>query len=129
MSEPVLNAILRLFAIVAKEDQVTQQERDYILAFLNDHLGRKAVMEKIAFFDEFAKTLSHDQEKNVAALCQEINREVTHKQKAVILLELMTVILADGIISEKENEYAKMIGSALNVSEADIDLMTNYILG
>ncbi|HWA34060.1 MAG TPA: hypothetical protein VG737_08025 [Cyclobacteriaceae bacterium] len=63
MSEPVLNAILRLFAIVAKEDQVTQQERDYILAFLNDHLGRKAVMEKMAFFDDFAKGLSDDQEK------------------------------------------------------------------
>ena len=51
MSEPVLKAILRLFAIVAKEDEVTQQERDYVLAFLNDHLGRKAVMENIAFFD------------------------------------------------------------------------------
>ncbi len=129
MSEPVLNAILRLFAIVAKEDQVTQQERDYILAFLNDHLGRKAVMEKIGFFDEFVKGLSDDQEKNVTALCQELNREVTHKQKAIILLELMTVILADGVISEKESEYAKMIGRTLNVSDSDIDLMTHYILG
>lgn len=129
MSEPVLNAILRLFAIVAKEDSVTQQERDYILAFLNDHLGRKAVMEKIGFFDEFVKGLSEDQEKNIQALCAEINGEVTQKQKAVILLELMTVILADGVISEKENEYAKMIGNMLNVSAADIDLMTHYILG
>ncbi len=129
MSEPVLKSILRLFGIVAKEDQVTQQERDYVLAFLNDHLGRKAVMEKIAFFDEFVKDLPPDQEKNIVELCQEINSEVTQKQKAIILLELMSVILADGIISEKESLYAKMIGSALNVSEADIDLMTHYILG
>ena len=129
MSEPVLKAILRLFAIVAKEDQVTTQERDYVLAFLNDHLGRKAVMEKIAFFDEFARNLPDDQEKNVQELCVEINQEVTQKQKAIILLELMSVILADGYISEKENRYSKMIGAALNVSSSEIDLMTHYILG
>ncbi len=129
MSEPVLKSILRLFAIVAKEDLVTQQERDYILAFLNDHLGRKAVMEKMAFFDKFVNELSPDHEKNIQQYCQEINSDVTQKQKAVILLELMTVILADGVISEKEKSYAKMIASYLNVSESDIDLMTHYILG
>ncbi|HWA34061.1 MAG TPA: ABC transporter ATP-binding protein, partial [Cyclobacteriaceae bacterium] len=41
----------------------------------------------------------------------------------------MTVILADGVISKKESEYAKMIGRTLNVSDADVDLMTHYILG
>ena len=129
MSEPVLKAILRLFAIVAKEDEVTQQERDYVMAFLHDHLGRKAVMENISFFDEFARTLPEDQESNVQRLCQEINREVTQKQKAIILLELMSVILADGTISAKEHQYAKLIAASLNVNRSDVDLMTHYILG
>ena len=33
MSEPLLKAILRLFALVAKEDEVTDQERDQIEYF------------------------------------------------------------------------------------------------
>ncbi|MBS1543006.1 MAG: ATP-binding cassette domain-containing protein [Bacteroidetes bacterium] len=129
MSEPVLKAILRLFAIVAKEDEVTVQERDYVLAFLNDHLGRKAVMEKIGFFDDYARSLSADQETNIQQLCSEINHEVTQKQKAVILLELMSVILADGVISEKENYYANKIATALNIAQDDLQLITHYILG
>lgn len=129
MSEPVLKAILRLFAIVAKEDDLTQQERDYVMAFLHDHLGRKAVMENMVYFDNFARELSPDQDYNVKQLCKEINLEVTQKQKAVILLELMSVILADGIISPKEHQYAKTIASTLNVNRSDIDLMTHYILG
>jgi ABC-type multidrug transport system ATPase subunit len=129
MSEPVLKAILRLFAIVAKEDDVTQQERDYVIAFLNDHLGRKSVMDSISFFDDYARDLPADPEKNIQSLCQEINHEVTQKQKAIILIELMTVILADGFISQKESLYAKMIGAALNVNTAEVDLMTHYILG
>jgi hypothetical protein len=40
MSEPLLKAILRLFAVVAKEDQVTHQEREQIRKFLQDHLSR-----------------------------------------------------------------------------------------
>jgi hypothetical protein len=41
MSEPVLNAIMRLFALVAKEDHITTQEREYIQVFLSDHLSQK----------------------------------------------------------------------------------------
>src|SRR5882757_3292063 len=115
MSEPVLKAILRLFAIVAKEDEVTQLERDYVMAFLHDHLGRKSVMENIQYFDAYARDLSPDQDNNVLQLCREINLEVTQKQKAVILLELMSVILADGTISPKEHDYAKTIAATLNV--------------
>lgn len=129
MSEPVLKAILRLFAIVAKEDEVTQHERDHVLAFLHDHLGRKSVIESMAFFDAYTKDLSPDQEKNVKDLCHEINQDVTQKQKAVILLELLSVVLADGVISDKERAYVQMIGTALNVSAEEIDLMTVYILG
>ena len=43
MSEPLLKAIIQLFAIVAKEDTVTEQERTQIQAFLNDHLNKNSV--------------------------------------------------------------------------------------
>lgn len=129
MSEPVLRAILRLFAIVAKDGEITQQERDHILAFLHDHLGRKSVIESMAYFDAFAKDLGPDAGQTIQTLCQQINREVTQKQKAVILLELMSVVLADGVISEKERHYVQTIGTGLNVGIEEIDLMTEYILG
>ncbi len=129
MSEPVLKAILRLFAIVAKEGDVNQQERDHILAFLSDHLGRKSAMENIAYFDSFARNLNGNQEGKLQSLCLEINREVTQKQKAVILLELMSVVLADGVITPKEREYVRTIGTGLKVTAEEIDRMTRFILG
>ncbi len=129
MSEPVLKAILRLFAIVAKDGDVTQQERDHILAFLTDHLGRKSVMEHMAFFDTYSEDLGDRTGKQVEALCEEINLEVTQKQKAVILLELMSVVLADGVITEQERRYVRTIGNSLNVGNKEIDLITHFILG
>ncbi len=58
MSEPLLKAILRLFAIVAHEDEITKQERDQIRLFLQEHLSRAAVEGYMTWFDEHSQKLS-----------------------------------------------------------------------
>lgn len=134
MSEPVLNAIMRLFALVAKEDQITQQERDYIKVFLSDHLSSKAVESHVQLFDEYAMEvsgkLSASQEKEaIIQICNSINQEVAQKQKAVIMLELMSVIMADSSISEREERLSQQISQALNISLDDLALIEKYVLG
>jgi ABC transport system ATP-binding/permease protein len=130
MSEPVLKAIMRLFALVAKEDKVTDQERELIKVFLADHLSQKSVAPHLVLFDEytgaFAAANSSLEEKTIDTICSEINQEATQKQKMVIMLELMTIILADGTISPREEILAKEIGEALNVSEDDLNLIKLY---
>jgi uncharacterized tellurite resistance protein B-like protein len=133
MSEPVLKAIMRLFALVAKEDFVTKQERDHIKTFLEDHLSQKAVEAHLGMFDEytsqFSANLSPQQEaETISSICSEINAEVAQKQKSVIMMELMDIILADGSISSREDFLAKAIGAALNVQTSDIDLIKDYVL-
>jgi len=133
MSEPVLNAIMRLFALLAKEDQITKQEREYIQVFLSDHLSQKASDNHMRLFDEYAiensGKLSATQEKDtITQICKSINQEVAQKQKVVILLELMSVILADGSISEREQALVYQISEALNIPTGDLDLIKKYVL-
>ncbi len=132
MSEPVLKAIIKLFALVAKEDTVTKQEREYIEVFLSDHLNQKSVQTQLRLFDEYAQEASDklgklDQE-SINKLCLEINQEVDHKQKTIVMLELMSLILADGSITEAEEHLAKSIGQAFNIASADIDLIKTFIV-
>src|SRR5690606_32067205 len=112
MSEPLLRAILRLFAVVAKEGDVTRQERDQIRVFLQEHLSQSAVEGYLNFFDEITKsgqTTVSDVEK-IKQLCQEINPELTQKQKIIIILDLVSIIQADGTISETEEHLVNTIG-------------------
>src|SRR5688572_26829746 len=100
MSEPLLKAILRLFAIVAKEDDVTHHERDQIQLFLEDHLSRSAVNGYLSLFDEFARNLpaktgNAEEVQRLQILCAEVTHELTQKQKVVILLEIMNIIWDD----------------------------------
>jgi hypothetical protein len=101
MSEPVLKAILQLFALVAKEDEVADQERNQIKRFLGEHLNQKSAGRYIELFDEFIGRLPQrsavfeDTLQSVERLCIEISPELTQKQKVVFQLELLGIIFAD----------------------------------
>ena len=133
MSEPVLKAILRLFALVAKEGSVTQQERDFIKTFLSDHLSQNAVDSHLTMFDRFAQevpeTLSIDQaHQQIQKISKSINSEMDQKQKAVIMTELMSVVFADGSISGKEEQLIGFIAEALYISPEDLNLIRQYVM-
>ena len=133
MSEPLLHAIIKLFAIVAKEDNITEQEREQIRSFLNDHLNKGAIGRYLKEFDECTSTIlnkNSSKEKetsNIQGICQKINTELTQKQKTVIILELISIIIADGHISDREEELVKLIGKELNVQHKEIDLIKQFI--
>ncbi|MDH5380739.1 MAG: ATP-binding cassette domain-containing protein [Cyclobacteriaceae bacterium] len=134
MSERLLKAIIQLFAIVAKEDNVTKTERDQIEAFLKDHLSDKAVPGHLKQFDEYSESISvgpdtdiHEEQKNIENLCSQINLELTQKQKIVIILELIGIIEADGEISTREEELLNSIAKAFNISNDEVNLIKLFV--
>src|SRR5688500_3840490 len=108
MSEPLLKSILRLFAVVATQDDLTYQERVQIENFLDEHLSQSAKSGYLQFFDDYAKNLtSHGGDLKlelnvVEELTNEIGPELTQKQKVVILLELIRIVMADEVLSSRE---------------------------
>lgn len=133
MSEPILNAIIKLFALAAKEDLVNKHERDQIHTFLNDHVGQRSVGAHLQAFDDYCKVIANhtpqQEAEDIRMIAQEINREVTQKQKNVIMVELLSTVMADGTISAHEDQISRAIGNSLNVSVADQELIKAYVLG
>lgn len=130
MSEPLLRAILRLFAVVAKEGDVTRQERELIRAFLNEHLSPNAVEGYMAYFDEITNAPEHGGDaERIRALCREINPELTKKQKIIIIVDLMSIIQADGNISETEERLVNIIGESFKVKPAEMAAIKRFVLG
>jgi ABC-type multidrug transport system ATPase subunit/uncharacterized tellurite resistance protein B-like protein len=133
MSEPILKAIIRLFAIVAKEDMVDKQEREQIAMFLNDHVGQRALSIHLKVFDDYCEEIASHNEaqesQEIDSICQAINIEVAQKQKMVIMIELLSIVMADGSISRREHTLSTRIGKLLNVSTSDHELMSQYVLG
>lgn len=135
MSEPLLKAILRLFAVVAREDDVTRQERIQIEIFLAEHVGQSQVKKYITLFDEYIQSLPaktgnlKKETETVENLCGEISPELTQKQKVVILLELVRIVVADGSSSGREEQLLTAIASSFKVSSDELDDIRCFVTG
>lgn len=132
MSELILKAILRLFAIVAKQDEVTRQEREQIIFFLKEHLPQGKVQTYLTLFDEFTKSVSNATQSDTQTLqqvCAEINKELTQKQKVIIVLELVRIVLADAQVSAREEDLMRIICDSFKVKYEDLTSIRKFVVG
>ncbi|MBV6639506.1 MAG: ATP-binding cassette domain-containing protein, partial [Cyclobacteriaceae bacterium] len=129
MSEEVLNAILRLLAIVASEDTVSEEERTFIQNFLRESLDQDTARKYMQVFDRLvSEDHNVDLSKHIKKICDQINFEQTAQQKVVVILNLVILIAADGVVTERENQLLYMIGDFLNVPKDIIDLIKAFII-
>lgn len=132
MSELILKAILRLFAIVAKQDEVTRQERDQVRIFLKEHLAEANIEAYLSMFDEFTKSAGQATQSETQTLnqvCTEINRGLTQKQKVVIVLELVRIVKADEEVTPREEELMKVICESLKIKLEDLTSIQKFVIG
>lgn len=131
MSELILKAIIRLFAVVARQDGVSPQEREQIRSFLTEHIAEGMIEYYLGVFDEYTKPGSSSQADThtLEQECEEINRGLTQKQKVIIVLELERIVLADEKVSAREEELMHIICESFKVKEEDLVSIRQFVLG
>jgi ABC-type multidrug transport system ATPase subunit len=143
MNEELLKAIVKLFAIVAKE-RITDDERSNVRDFLAIHLTHESIPIFMAIFDRHIETanaeavdLDHNDDEtkeyvddwaNIMKLCKLINEGLTKQQKLVLLLKLFELMLQDGLLSERQSNLIFYIGEVIKVSQEEINLITQFLV-
>ncbi len=143
MSEELLKAIVKLFAIVAKE-RLTDAERSNVRDFLAIHLSHDSIGYYMELFeqniatantnavmlaDSDAETAEYvDDWANIMQLCKLINEGLTKQQKLVLLLKLIELMLQDGKLSERQSNLIFYIGEVIKISQPEVDLITRFIV-
>ena len=134
MSEQLLKAIIHLLAIVAKEDDVTEDERSAIEDFLLENLSKDESLKYMQLFDQLTSHMSGDREvsfgeqKEITILAKQVNQELTQQQKIVVILKVLEVIMADGEISDRELELLHLIGESFNFSTKAVDHIKAFVI-
>jgi len=142
MNEELLKAIVKLFAIIAKE-RITNDKRSNVQDFLSIHLSHDSIGNYMALFDQHIETantnaveIDHDDTEtieyvddwdNIMKLCKPINEGLTKQQKLVLILKLIEFVLQDSIMSEGKSNIFYKIGEVINVSQQEIDLIKKFI--
>ncbi len=135
MSEELLKALIQLLAIVATEDDVTADERATIENFLLENLSQSEAEAYMKIFDRVSKELTKkgkkttEQDHNeIGIICQQMNKELTSRQKTAVMLNLIILIIADGKITDRERDLLYFIGDQINISKNLIDYLKAFVV-
>ena len=146
MSEPILKALMQLFALIAdvRDDaEVSGRGRDIVRLFLSRHLNKEQVLKYMGIFDENIRLYHSDNiskgslkerkrtslnAMRILAICEKINEELQQKQKLYVMVQLMDFISFSAEITVNELEFLETVATAFNLHKTEYDDLRGFIL-
>lgn len=124
MSSKILQALMQLFAVIAKVEnhEPTEGDAAIIRKLLERQLNASLVEEYLALYfqhlDKFRKRNIASSSTKVLRICSEINKEqqLSQKERVIIIVRLFEFIYSNGgAVSEIELEFVDLVAGAFKV--------------
>ena len=146
MSEPILKALIQLFALISdvhSSSGISVRGKDIVRLFLTHHLNNELVIKYMEMFDEYVRIYHSDNiEKGsikdrkrtsltsvrILAICETINEELQQKQKLYVIIQLLDFILFSAEITENELDFLETVASAFNIHYKEYQNIKSFIL-
>ena len=146
MVEPVLKALVQLFALISDVRDISEisiSERDIVRLFLSRQLNNEMVNKYMELFDEYFRQYSpqnitrgsiKDMKRTsltavkILGICEKINEELQQKQKVYVLVQLLDFILFGAEISSNAQEFLETVSIAFNIPQAEFRNIRSFIL-
>src|SRR5690349_13037475 len=140
MSEEILKALTQLFAIITKQGGVTENERQFVITFFKSELDQASIKDYVDLYDEISGyKREHPEEEKTAqtsvkdsiktlSICKKINKTLTQKQKVVVLIKLIELVVSDGQLSPQRNEIISTVSTVFNIVKDEYKLIETFIV-
>ncbi|HON53554.1 MAG TPA: hypothetical protein PLS12_10125, partial [Bacteroidales bacterium] len=155
MSERIIEALLKLFAVFARPDTSTSDKQDVVELFLAAQLNKELAINYLPTFkqeyEEVVADISRITEKagsktgdalkykieaklaaRIHRICNSINQELTQKQKLFVIISILEFISSDkeynGEITTSEKEFLAILIDDLNIDEQEYAQLSSFIL-
>jgi len=147
MSESILKALIRLFALISvvhDNADISSKSKDIIRLFLLLHLNNELVIRYMGMFNEYLSLYHRENiEKGslkerkrtsltamrILAICEQINEELYHKQKVYVIVHLMDFILYSAEVTDTELDFVDTVSAAFNIDQVEYQNIKSFVLG
>jgi len=142
MNEGILNAVLRLFALVASVDEqgLSSGPRKLVMEYLETQLNQELAQNYIKIFDVYLKKY-HPKNKDLIknrkrislnsvktlAICEEINEELQQLEKVVVIIRLLEFISYEKLTNE-EIDFVKTVSDIFNIPREEFENIFGFVL-
>ena len=142
MSEEILKALTQLFAIITKQDGgVTENERQFVINFFRSELDQESIKGYLDLYDEQSGYNAQSSEENIKvkltsvkdaqrtlAICKKINSSLTQKQKVVVLIKLLELVVSDTHLSPQRMTIINTVSTVFNIVADEYKLIETFVI-
>jgi ABC transport system ATP-binding/permease protein len=146
MSEPILKALMQLFALISDihdDTVITSREKDIVRSFLARHLNNELIQKYMKMFEEYLGIYNSEritkgsiQDKKrislnamrILSICEQINVELHQKQKVYVLVQLVDFISLGAEITENELDFLQSVASAFYIPNNEFQSIKSFII-
>ena len=138
MSEAILKALMRLFAIVTKQDGgVEVNEVKYVWNFLKSQLGESGTEEYFDLFNKAAEVNNPNQEEKLTSvkdsvrilgICRKINKTLNQSQKFVVLVRLFELVASDKKITTQRMAIINTVSEVFKITNENYASIEAFVL-
>lgn len=133
MSEEILKALVQLYAIIAKQGKISEEDRTYIYRSFKLRLSEDSVQEYMELFESTLGSEAHS-ETNVLdsvktlSICKTINSTLTQRQKIIVLLELLEFIRHGKSYTNERKDIIVTVATVFNIPGKEFSLLEKFAL-
>ncbi len=149
MSDRILRALMHLFAIIAKIDDLEDEESNEIQSskgkkivedFLKSELSSDYIEKYIQIFEGHLISLRGKKKKKnqnekrtalhsvkILRICTQINKELAQRQKVIVLLRIIEFIYLDDIITEQELNFVDTVAETFHINDEEFENIRFFI--
>ncbi|NJK86668.1 MAG: hypothetical protein HC906_12555 [Bacteroidales bacterium] len=141
MTETILKAIMRLFAIVSLLMDETRRDssRQIVESYLRQLVNADKVRNYMLIYSFYEKEYLERRKKKAKhkdslftiksiIICEQLNNALLQKQKAFFLLQIFDMLRLNGELTECNYDYMKALALGLNFSEPVFKSLFSFIL-
>lgn len=116
MNELIIKLLLRLYAVVARIDGISDKDKVLVQDFLRLHVGEGNIGAYMKLFDNYSHETSpiHD---TIASLCESMNAGLDLRQKYLTLTHLVELVYDDFKISPQEDDAIRLVCKKIRLEE------------
>ena len=145
MSEGILKALIQLFALIAFPHKDNDSRRKIVKNFLDQQLNKQMVDEYLdiyeSFYQEHVSKLAKLQKSDISRstltansvkalrISEEINKELTHYQKLIVIIQLIEFLKSGVEISHFEKDFVSTIAQTFHIRSDEYALMESFVIG
>jgi ABC-type multidrug transport system ATPase subunit len=146
MSEPVLRALMQLFALIGdihEDTVITVREKDIVRKFLLRHLNNELVEKYMELFEAHLSQYNSESvhrgsvkdrkrislnAMRILSLCERISEELHQKQKIYVLVKLIDYISLGAEITYSELDFLRTVSDSFNIPVNEFKNILGFII-